>query len=65
MLLQIQVPPGVSVHIIIETWEDLAYDDDPARNALIANSLDELQRLDEKARQGNEQRPTLSLDPNC
>ncbi len=58
------LPPGEPIRVIIETLDELPYDDDPEWNASFAKSLDTLQRLADKARQDHEQGHTLPLDPD-
>jgi len=56
------LPPGEAVRVIIETLDELPYDDDPAWNASFARSLDALQRLAEKARKDHDEGRTTPLD---
>ena len=58
------LPPGEAVRVIIETLDELPYDDDPEWNASFAQSLDVLQRLADEARKDHEQGRTIPLDPD-
>ncbi len=59
-----QLPPGEAVRVIIETLDELPYDDDPEWNASFSKSLDALQRLADKARKDHQDGRTIPLDPD-
>ena len=58
------LPSGEAVRVIIETLDELPYDDDPEWNTSFANSLDVLQRLADQARKDHEEGRTVPLNPD-
>ena len=56
------LPPGEAVRVIIETLDELPYDDDPEWNSSFAKSLDALERLADKARKDHDEGRTTWLD---
>ncbi len=58
------LPAGEAVRVTIETLHELPYDDDPEWNGSFAKSLDDLQRLADKARKDHEEGRVTPLDPD-